>query len=141
MATVTDAYGRAITITLDQGGMDVYTLAGVSLSVPTGTPQAQAVASIESMAPAGYAPPKVNYSFLEFMALFTPAEQAAIVGSSDPQVKLFTLMAAGVGTVQLSNPEVVAGVNYLATPATATPPGPGLIAPARVAAILAGQAP
>jgi hypothetical protein len=99
--------------------------------------QAQAPAGLGVLA--SYLP--VVLTFLQFMALFTPAEQAALVGSADTQTKLFVMMATGAGSIALANPEVVAGVNYLATPATATPPGPGLIASARVAQILANQAP
>ena len=75
----------------------------------------------------------LNYTFLQFMALFTPSEQAGVVGSADPQVKLFTLMGAGAGVLQLNNPEVMAGVNYLAST--------GVITTARAAAILAGTPP
>lgn len=70
-------------------------------------------------------------SFLQFMALFTPTEQAAIVTSTDTQVRLFLLMATGDGQIDLTNPEVIGGVNYLASL--------GLIGPARVATILAGE--
>jgi len=49
------------------------------------------------------------------MALFTPAEQIAIVTSTDAQTKVFVDMATGSGGLQLNNPEVVAGINYLAT--------------------------
>jgi hypothetical protein len=69
-------------------------------------------------------------SFLQFMALFTPTEQAAIVNSTDTQVKLFLTMATGAGAIDLTNPEVMAGVNYLASL--------NLITPARAAAILSG---
>ena len=72
-------------------------------------------------------------SFLQFMALFTSAEQAAIVGSTDTQVKLFLLMATGAGALDLTNPEVVGGVDYLASI--------NLIAAARAAAILSGAPP
>ncbi|MGD0026114.1 MAG: hypothetical protein ABSC37_16100 [Xanthobacteraceae bacterium] len=85
--------------------------------------------------------PPPTLTFLQFMALFTAAEQAAIVNSSDTQSKIFLLMATGAGTLQLDNPEVIAGVNYLATASTATPPGPGLITAARAAQILANQTP
>ncbi len=80
-------------------------------------------------------PPAVvpSFTFLQFMALFAASEQAAIVASSDTQIKLFTLMAAGAGSLQLNNAEVIAGVNYLATA--------GVITSARATAILAGQAP
>jgi hypothetical protein len=67
------------------------------------------------------------------MALFAAAEQAAIVGSGDAQVRLFILMATGGGALDLTNPEVVGGVNYLASL--------GLIAVARVSRILTGAPP
>jgi hypothetical protein len=57
--------------------------------------------------------PVISLTFLQFMALFTSTEQTAIVNSTDTQVKIFTLMASGAGTIQLSNPEVIQGVNYL----------------------------
>jgi hypothetical protein len=80
------------------------------------------------------APPTepTTLTFLQFMALFTPAEQASIVSSDDPQVKLFTLMAAGAGGILLSDSEVIAGVNYLVTNSILTAP--------RATAVLAGQA-
>lgn len=67
---------------------------------------AKVVAFRASMAPVQ------TISFLQFMALFTSAEQAALVNSTDTQVKLFVMMATGSGGIQLSNPEVAAGVNY-----------------------------
>jgi hypothetical protein len=79
------------------------------------------------------APPAIT--FLQFMALFTPTEQATIVSTTDVQTKLFLLMATGAGQIALSDPQVIAGVNYIA----AAPPG--LIAPSRVATILAGAPP
>lgn len=85
--------------------------------------------------------PTPTLTFLQFMALFTSAEQAAIVSSADTQTKLFIMMATGSGGLQLTNAEVIADLNYLATPTTATPPGPGLIAASRVAQILAGTPP
>jgi hypothetical protein len=72
-------------------------------------------------------------SFLQFMALFTPTEQAAIVNSTDTQVKLFVMMATGAGSIDLGNPEVIAGINYLGKA--------NLVASARVATILAGKPP
>lgn len=92
-------------------------------------------------APAPPAPPPPIYSFLQFMGLFTSAEQDAIFAATDTQTKIFITMAAGSGGLQLTNPQVISGVNYLATPTSATPPGPGLITSARAAAILAGEAP
>lgn len=72
------------------------------------------------------------------MALFTPTEQLSIVNSADPQTHFFVLSAAGSGGLQLSNAEVVQGVNYIAT---AAPNGPGLITAARAAQVLAGALP
>ncbi len=85
--------------------------------------------------------PPQTYSFLQFMTLFTPAELTAIFTSNDTQTKMFITMAAGSGGMQLSNAQVIAGVNYLAAATTATPPGPGLITTVRAAQILAGTSP
>jgi hypothetical protein len=85
--------------------------------------------------------PPPTLTFLQFMALFTAPEQAEIVNSADTKTRLFVLMATGSGGIQLSNPEVVAGINYLATATTSTPPGPGLLTPARAAQVIAGIAP
>lgn len=72
-------------------------------------------------------------TFLQFMGLFTLAEQAAIISSSDIQVRVFVVMASGAGSIDLANPQVSGGVNYLASL--------NLIAPARVAVVLAGMPP
>jgi hypothetical protein len=106
--------------------------------------QAYQVWLADDNTPTPYTPPPeppITLTFLQFMALFTAAEQAAIAASADTQTRLFLIMAAGSGGLQLTNAQVVAGVNYLATPATANPPGPGLIAPSRAAQILSNQAP
>jgi hypothetical protein len=70
--------------------------------------------------------------FLDFMNLFTPAEQGAIVNSSDVRVKLFTLMAAGASFVDLTDVRVNAGVKLLETL--------GLISQGRALQVLGGQA-
>lgn len=72
-------------------------------------------------------------TFLQFMGLFTLTEQAAIISSPDIQVRVFVVMASGAGAIDLDNPQVSGGVQYLAAL--------GLIAPARVAAVLAGMPP
>ena len=77
--------------------------------------------------------PDVVLTFLQFMALFTAAEQASLVTTTDVQTKLFVLMASGAGTLDLSNTEVIQGVNYIASI--------GIIASTRVAQILGNQAP
>lgn len=71
--------------------------------------------------------------FLDFMALFTAPEQAAMVDSADTQVKLFLIQASGAGEIHLSDPRTVAALAYLTTH--------GLIAAGRSARILAGQPP
>jgi hypothetical protein len=84
-------------------------------------------------APAAAPPPINGLSLLQFMALFTPAEQAAIASASDPQTRVFTLMASGAQTLDLDDGELIAGVQHLVSV--------GLLAPGRAAAILAGAAP
>jgi hypothetical protein len=84
-------------------------------------------------APAAPPPQTTGLTFLQFMALFTSAEQTAIVASSDAQVKLFVIMASGAGAIDLTNAEVIQGVNYLA--------GVDLITSAEATRILAGIAP
>jgi hypothetical protein len=74
----------------------------------------------------------VTATFREFMALFTPAEQAAIVNSTDTQVKIF-LLQASAGTITLSDPMVKIDLDYLVSL--------GLITTDRETAILAKQPP
>lgn len=76
------------------------------------------------------AAPPLN--FLGFLALFTADEQAAIVNSTDPRVKLFCLMAAGAAFVDLTDPRVAQGTKLLEAQA--------LIAAGRADQVLAGQA-
>ena len=68
-------------------------------------------------------------TFLQFIALFTQAEQAAIVASTDVQVRLFLLMGAGANEITLSDPKTESGVNYLVSQ--------GLLTSQRAAKILA----
>ena len=57
MITITDIHGRDIDIDINVNGDDIYTLAGIVLVVPTGTPQDVAVNTIEAMAPWDYVAP------------------------------------------------------------------------------------
>ena len=77
-------------------------------------------------------PPSVTVTFREFMALFTPAEQAAIVNSTETQVKIF-LLQASASAITLSDPVVKTDLDYLVSL--------GLITTDREAAILANQLP
>jgi hypothetical protein len=86
----------------------------------------QAQALIENMPP-----PKTSISFLQFMELFTQAEQVAAIGSTDVNIKIFIMKGAGAGLLDLNNPEVIAGVNYLVSI--------GILTQARATAILANQ--
>ncbi len=82
-------------------------------------------------APIAASPPPLG--FLAFMALFSAAEQAALVNSGDTQVKLFLLQASGAGEIDLANTRTRAALDYL----TAS----GLLAIGRAGQILVGAAP
>ena len=85
-------------------------------------------------APAVAAPtPPAPLGFLEFMDLFTTAEQGALVTSADPRVKLFLLQASGAGAISFADPRVAAALDQLTTL--------GLLAAGRAAQILANGAP
>jgi hypothetical protein len=58
MTTIIDNYGREIDVEIDIDGKDVYTLDGLILKFPTGTPQSQVLSSINGMAPSWYVPPE-----------------------------------------------------------------------------------
>ena len=80
---------------------------------------------------------------MQLYLAFTPAERIAIKASNDAMVKEF--WATYSLAAQLNHPidpnlvSVQEGLAYLATPTTATPPGPGILASqTRVAQILAG---
>jgi hypothetical protein len=68
-------------------------------------------------------------TFQQFLGLFTPTEQVAIINSADPNVKLLILQATANNGVTLSDAVVVAGVDYLASA--------GLLTSARAAMVLA----
>jgi hypothetical protein len=65
MSTIIDVYGREIDVQTDvvtqtiEGAVteDVYTLDGVAVRLPAGTPEHIALATIEAMAPAWWTPP------------------------------------------------------------------------------------
>ncbi|HEY1944128.1 MAG TPA: hypothetical protein VGH40_18600 [Roseiarcus sp.] len=109
---------------------------GATLSPVSSLPPGVAIGWAQGAGGAWIAPPAspapALLTFLQFMALFTPTEQAAIVTSSDTQVKLFVIMASGAGTLDLTNAEVIAGVDYLASS--------GVITAAEATRILSGQA-
>lgn len=99
--------------------------------------------------PAPPSPPAlvVKYSMLtptQYYLAFTPAERMAIKASTDALVKelwaTFEFAAAQPGTMIDPNlASVVSGLTYLATPASAKPPGPGILASTdRIAQIQAG---
>ena len=76
--------------------------------------------------------PPVIITFRQFMALFTAAEQAAIVSSTDTKTRLF-LLSASSGSVTLSDPLVMTDLTYLVSI--------GLLLVARVSQILTNTAP
>jgi len=71
-------------------------------------------------------------TFRQFMALFTAAEQTAIVNSADTQTRLF-LLSASSGTINLSDQVVLSDLTYLVSI--------GLLLVARVSQILTNTAP
>lgn len=80
---------------------------------------------------------------ITFYLAFTPAERIKIKASTDPDVMEFwDTYQRAERTDTPVDPNVVSvqeGLAYLATPTTATPPGPGILAStARIAQILAG---
>lgn len=75
-------------------------------------------------------PPK-PMAFIDFLNLFTAAEQAAIVNATDTNVKVFVLQAVGQGTISFIDPRLKAGLDYLVAQS--------LLTAAREAQILAGQ--
>ena len=63
MSTITDMYGREITIqtgvvTQGVGAEDIYSLDGVDVWLPAGTPQNVALQTIEAMAPDWWTTPE-----------------------------------------------------------------------------------
>ena len=83
---------------------------------------------------------------MQFYLAFTPTERIAIKKSTDPIVQEFwaTYELASSqpgGSIDPNLPSVIEGLAYLATPSTATPAGPGILASAaRIAQIQAGIA-
>lgn len=59
------------------------------------------------------AAPLPHLTFLEFMALFTGAEQAAIVDSADTNVRLFLAQSTGAQFIDLGDARLSAGLSYL----------------------------
>lgn len=82
---------------------------------------------------ASFIEPSPPITSFQFMGLFTAAEQLALANSTDTQAKLFVMLATGAGTIDLTNAQVVQGVNYVASI--------GLITTERAAQVLAGQPP
>jgi len=73
-----------------------------------------------------------NIETWKFVLLFTPAEHAAIAASSDQRVTQFMMAVQVAQTINLNDPIVQGGVNYLVTA--------GLLTSANAALILSGQA-
>lgn len=76
-----------------------------------------------------------QYSFIEFMDLFTEQEQLAIAGAAmtDVTVKLWYDRAVGAAYILLTDPRTIVGVGELVSA--------GLITPERRDAVLSGQTP
>ncbi len=102
------------------------------------TPPSGLTLAPQASAPAQCPPPgpPTTISALSFLMRFTSAERIAIRTSTDPGVQdwLFLLQAqiTNGGTIDLTNAEVQAGVNYLTAPAT----GSALLTSAQASNIL-----
>ena len=79
------------------------------------------------------ATPALTLSRIAYQRLFTQAERIAIRGSTDPIVVDFRELAAIADTIDLSDPDVITGAEYLETL--------GLIGAGRAAHVLIGQSP
>jgi hypothetical protein len=79
---------------------------------------------------------------MQFYLAFTPTERINIKKSTDPMVMEFWAtyqLAAQTGhNIDPNLVSVQEGLAWLATPTTATPAGPGILATARIAQISAG---
>ncbi len=86
-------------------------------------------------APVAPKAPARELTSLQFMALFTPAEQTAIAAAAiaSPALLLWFFQAMGAQTITLSDPRTAAGIGALV--------GAGLLTAAREAQVLAGAAP
>jgi hypothetical protein len=97
-------------------------------AIAQGVPLAPALSSPDEP----QAPQRV-FRFLDFLGLFTTNEQAAIIASDVVQVKLFVLMAAGAGNINLDDPLTAEGLDLLVAQS--------LLTADRRAEVFAGQAP
>ena len=86
-----------------------------------------------------------SYPILTPMQLylaFTPAERIAIKKSTDPDViEFWATYQLAVQTNTPIDPNLISvqeGLDWLATPTTATPAGPGILATSRITQILNG---
>lgn len=130
-------------------------IAAQFVTVPDGTGNGDTLAAdgktwTKYVAPQASAPaaptvatPLPKLTPMTFYLAFTVAERMAIKGSSDPTVKEFwDTYQRSQDTGTMVDPNLVSvqeGLAYLATPTTATPPGPGILASTdRIAQILAG---
>ena len=86
-----------------------------------------------------YAPsvaaPALTLTSLQFLALFTPAEQTAVATAAlaTPALMLWFMQAMGAESISLSDPRTVAGIAALV--------GAGLLTAARESQVLAGAPP
>ena len=80
-------------------------------------------------------PPQCQFSFLEFMNLFTAAEQLVLVEASltFPAIKLWYDMAMGAAYIDLNDPRTGTGLQALVDF--------NLISAERMASVMAGQGP
>lgn len=133
------ASGRASVVTEKDSAYKAFVAdAGAATVWPRDEASAQTDAALnEVLAPfniaVGGKPAGTLLTAMNFMSLFTPDEQTAIITADDPQVKLFCWMAAAASGVDLADPRTIAGTKQLETLK--------LISKGRAKQVLAGQAP
>ena len=106
-----DKYGRTAQPVSDPDGWDI---GGV---IVHGTDPDAALSTFNGLAPEDYVPPPppkpTTIPTLDFIARFTPAEQEAVMNSGVWQIKLFVMMAASAGEIDLSSEQTAKGMAAL----------------------------
>ena len=132
-------------VTADPATLFYPTIAAEFVIVPDGTVQGSTESGGVWTPPAPRPAPAATYKPLapmQFYLAFTPAERIAIKKSTDPDViEFWATYQLAVQTNTTIDPNLISvqeGLDWLATPTTATPAGPGILATSRITQILNG---
>lgn len=108
-----DSHGRSVSVSM-VNGHDIYTVGGISISVPAGTDSARTLWTIDAMIP--YVAPSAPTIFApyDFIALFTDAEFGAITNCEDLLVRKAVAKVYSITTfVDLQDPETIQLMQYM----------------------------